>query len=101
MKIEDIENKTLALVLWEQVENGEGDVVVYPGVLIKEGESYFLQREKGGNPEIQEPWLARVKQVPSNLKDTLMGCEYELSLTVGNVNGAPEGFEKFGLKWPK
>jgi hypothetical protein len=95
-------NKRLALVLWAEDEDGEDDVVVFSGVLIQTGENYYFQHEGDGlNPEIRPEWLSRIKRVPEELKETLMSCDYQLSLSVGNAKDMDEPFEDFGLKWPE
>jgi len=101
MNYMDALNKNLALVLWAKDKNGDDDVAVFPGVLIKEGNSYFLKRKsEETKPEIKEEWLSRIKIVPAELKETLQGCEYQLSLTVGSTEDVTESLESFGLNWP-
>ena len=97
----DAVNKSLALILWAKDINGEDDVAVFPGVLIKEGNRYYLKRNsEESNPEIKEEWLSRIKNIPEDLKETLQGCEYQLSLSVGSAEDITETLESFGLKWP-
>ena len=94
-------NKTLALILWGQDKNGEDEVVVFSGVFTEKDGTFYLERENQESPVIQEDWLPRIKEVPEDLKDVLMGCEYQLSLSVGDIDEAPEPYEPFGLKWPQ
>ncbi len=95
-------NKSLALVLWAEDEAGEDDVTVFSGTLIKVEDNYYLERESNNkNPEIKEEWLQRINKVPEELKETLMGCEYQLSLSVGSSEEISEPLESFGLSWPK
>ena len=101
MGYENALNKKLALVLWAKDKEGEDDVAVFPGVFTQVGGSYYLQREGEGNsPEIREEWLPRIKSVPDESRDVLMGCDYQLSLSVGNSEDVNEPLENFGLKWP-
>jgi len=93
-------NKTLALVLWSKNENEEDEVAVFSGVLIEKDKTFFLDRKDEKNPEILEEWLPRITKVPNDLKDMLMDCEYQLSLSVGDVDETPESYKLFGLKWP-
>ena len=93
-------NKTLALVLWSKDENGEDEVAVFSGILIKKNETFFLEREDDKNPEILEEWLSRITKIPEDLKEMLMNCEYQLALSVGDVDETPESYENFGLTWP-
>ena len=93
-------NKTLALVLWSKDENGEDEVAVFSGVLIKKNEIFFLEREDEKNPEILEEWLSRITKIPEDLKEILWDCEYQLLLSVGDVDETSESYESFSLKWP-
>jgi len=94
-------NKKLALVLWAEDENGEDDVTVFSGTLIRIEGLYFLEREDGNNPEILQEWLGRIKPVTVELKETLLDCDFQLSLSVGQVE-SEQGLEHFGgLKWPE
>lgn len=97
----DALNQTLALVLWSQDQDGNDDVAVFTGRLIKEGGLYYFQRKDGENPEIKLEWLSRIKKVPEELKTTLSDCDYQLSLLVGDIDDGSESLETFGLKWPK
>lgn len=101
MNFEDAINSSLALILWAKTNEGEDDVIVYSGTLVKKNKNYYLKREDDTEPEIRNEWLPRIEPVPEDLKETLLGCEYQLSLTVGNSKDATEALESFGLKWPK
>ena len=93
-------NQSLALVLWSQDRDGNDDVAVFSGILVEEAGVYYLARENGVRPEMRREWLPRIQAVPEDLKETLLGCDYQLSLSVGDIEGA-ESFADFGLKWPK
>jgi hypothetical protein len=93
-------NKRLALVLWSKDENGEDEVAVFSGVLIKKNKIFFLEREDEKNPKILEEWLSRITKIPEDLKEMLLDCEYQLALSVGDVDETPSSYESFGLKWP-
>ena len=92
--------RTLALVLWGKGASGEDDVAVFSGTLVElEGASY-LQRDSGKVP-LEVEWLQRIASVPDDLRDTLLGCEYQLSLTVGDVDDEEsESWKRMGLTWP-
>ena len=102
MKTIEALNKSLALVLWAKDESGEDDVAVFSGTLVNIDENYFLERDSNNkNPEIKKEWLQRINSVPEELKENLMGCEYQLSLSVGSSEEISEPLENFGLSWPK
>jgi len=98
--VPDALNRTLALVLWAKDENGDDDVAVFPGTLVKENGLYFLRRDDGKNPEIRDEWMSRIKEVPKDLKETLSNCDFQLSLTVGCAESEMGSLESVGLKWP-
>jgi hypothetical protein len=95
-------NRTLALVLWGKTADGADDVVVYPGELGQNGERYYLRRSGSGpHPELRSEWLERIGEVPPDLRETLCNCDFQLSLTVGDISDEEaERLEQFGLRWP-
>jgi hypothetical protein len=95
-------NKTFALLLWSKNADGADDVAVYPGVLSHDGRRYYLKRrEATSHPELLSEWLPRITAVPPDVRETLCDCEYQLSLTVGDVtDDEAKGFTQFGLRWP-
>lgn len=95
-------NKTLALVLWGKSADGADDVAVYPGVLSKRGGRYYLERSGADpHPELSSEWLPRIAPVPEDLRETLCNCDFQLSLTVGDIGDEEaEGLKQFGLRWP-
>jgi hypothetical protein len=95
-------NKTLAPLLWGKTADGADDVAVYPGVLSRDGSRYYLTLgEAPSHPELLPEWLPRITAVPPDVRETLCDCEYQLSLTVGDIgDDEAEGFTQFGLRWP-
>lgn len=98
--IVDAVNKSLALVLWAKDENRDDDVSVFSGVLLSESDGYYFLHKNENKIELKKDWLARVKRVPLGLKETLSDCDYQLSLTVGDVSSDLHKYEDFGLSWP-
>ena len=95
-------NKTLALVLWGKGADGADDVAVYPGVLTRNGGRYYLQRRGSDSPpELLPEWLPRISEVPPDLGELLCNCDFQLSLTIGDVSDEEaQGLRQFGLTWP-
>ena len=92
--------RTLALVLWGKDASGKDDVAVFSGKLIELEGAAYLQRDSGNVP-LEVEWLARIASVPEALRDILLGCEYQLSLTVGDVDDVESAsWKRMGLKWP-
>lgn len=94
-------NRKLALVLWSEDENGEDDVAVFSGILINKDGAYYLERNDGKSPEILQEWLERIRPVGEELKETLLGCDFQLALSVGQVESGTSMESFGGLKWPE
>lgn len=95
-------DRSLVLVLWAKDEGGEDDVAVFPGMLYERDGRYYLKRKPGKpEPEILAEWLPRIVPVPEDLRETLRGCDFQLSLTVGGIADGGGDLENFGLKWPE
>lgn len=93
-------NCTLALVLWGTDTSGEDDVAVFSGILVEREGSAYLHRDSGDVP-LEIEWLERIAAVPTDLRPTLLNCEYQLSLSVGDIDDeASASWKALGLKWP-
>lgn len=95
--------KKLALVLWGENKAGEDDVAVFTGILHWDGSHLFLNRENNEPIKILDEWMERIKIVTEDIKDIVLGSEYIISLSVGNLpdcKGNSE-YERIGLKWPQ
>ena len=99
MDIQNVIDKKIALILWAKDENKEDDVCVYSGIFKQGSKGYFIDRLNAGNLEIREEWLSRIRLVEDELKDTLMNCDYSLSLSVGSTDETNDEPISFGLKW--
>ncbi|HDY7993163.1 TPA: hypothetical protein ACGVB5_004862 [Vibrio vulnificus] len=97
----DLSGKTLALLLWSKDEDGEDDVAVFKGSITREGASFFYQNESGSKLELTDDWLGRIVPVASDVKDVLLNCDYQLSLTVGQLLPDSKDFVETGLSWPE
>ena len=100
MILEEAEGKPLALILWRKKHNGEDDLAVFKGVLSQENDMYHLDREEGFDRVLNQEWLERIDRVPSELSEVLLGCDYQLSLKLDELETAG-GLESFGFSWPK
>ena len=74
----------------------------FPGELWQDGGRHYLKRDGStSHPELSPEWLARITEVPLDLRETLCSCDLQLSLTVGDVSDEEaQSLEQFGLKWP-
>ena len=97
------DGRTFALLLCGETESGEDNWVVFPGVARMRGNSLYLERP-GDAPqvEIRPEWYERIKPTNDKSREILLGADYYLALTVGNISDdEAEGLERIGLKWPK
>jgi len=98
MKFDYLINRSLVLVIWGQVSGGRHGVKLFPGLVVKDGDDYFLQRGEGKkSPEIPDDWLDLVVEIPADLKAVMAHCDYQLSLTTEDVLARAEDLEAFGL----
>ncbi len=94
------QDRSLALVLWGKNSAGDDDVVVYSGVLIVREGRPFLSRD-AGDIELETDWLDRIRPVPQELRETLLGCEFQIALTIGDTGDTDtSNWRRLGIKWP-
>ncbi|MGH8373291.1 MAG: hypothetical protein ACRETO_11255 [Gammaproteobacteria bacterium] len=99
MKFEHFINKSLVLILWELTADGGHDVKMFPGTLIYHADSYYLDLgERAKSHKIPEDWLDNIAEVPPELKPLMKNCDYQLSLTAGDILEVGKTFEEFGLE---
>jgi len=99
----DILGRRLALVIWGKDPNGEDEVWVHTGNVQASGPGFILDRgEDAPQVKLLSEWLPRIKPVSDDLRTTLLGAEFCLSLTIGPIpEGAdPSEFEDIGLHHP-
>jgi hypothetical protein len=104
MDINTFHNKTLALLIWKlrTSSSKEDEVSMYSGIMRVRDDSVIFDRgEKGSSLSLKKEWLKRIKKIPRDLRKTLEGNEYQLSLTLGKLPPGEkgEGYLSTGLKW--
>jgi|GraSoiStandDraft_16_1057320.scaffolds.fasta_scaffold350543_3 hypothetical protein len=95
--------KRVAVVAWAEKPDGSDDFVVFAGIADWDGSHLTLLRQPGKSPfPIPDEWLGRLKLVEPDLKTTLLGADYCLSVAVGNLPDSHEvaDFLKSDLRWP-
>ena len=81
----ELDGKILAIILCGE-SDGEKEVSAHRGTLRKTGETYEFYRGKDRPSFKLEPhWLDRIRVVPDDVKETLLGADVCLSLTVGPI----------------
>lgn len=98
MKYDNYLERSLVLILWELTEDGRHEVKMFPGTLMQSAGDYYLDLGEGqSSPVIPDDWLDLVVEVPPELKTFMRYCDYQLSLTAGDVLTKGQGWEKFGM----
>lgn len=99
MSFDEFKNKVVSLIVWNTEE--EDDVHVYLGEIFFENNGYYFINEKNGwRVSLFEEHLVKVKPVPDDLKVTLLGAEYSLSMVMSILPDAERnGIKLTGINW--
>jgi hypothetical protein len=98
MELKDIENKLIALVVWNL--DKKGDVHVYVGQLTKPATDWIFRNEKRGwTVPIHNDKIEKIKKVTDDLKQTLLNADYFINLTIGDLVDDDGQFVPTGMKW--
>jgi len=97
-----VDGKKLALIAWAKDAKGADDVSVFTGIAKWTGANLVLDRGEGiPSFTIPEDWVERLQSVNEELKETLLGSDYSISVSVGNIETENVSDYIFtGLKWP-
>jgi hypothetical protein len=104
VNLEELNGKTLALLLVRQNEAGEDEWAVLTGTARWDGTQLQVDRGSERKPFlIFDDWLGRVESVPEEVDDFFGGAKFYLALSVGNLPDSDdaEGYINTGLKWPE
>jgi hypothetical protein len=96
-------DKRVAVVAWAERPGGSDDFVVFAGTGNWDGSCLTLLRQPGKSPfRVPDEWLGHLKLVEPDLKATLLGADYVVSGSVGELPDGHEvaNFLKTDLKWP-
>jgi hypothetical protein len=77
----DTHGKRLAMAVWGKKPNGTDDIAIVTGTASWDGMRLTMVRDAGESLLIEHQWLARLKAVEPELKETFLGAEYYFSLT--------------------
>jgi hypothetical protein len=99
MNLKELEGKSLSLIVWNIQK--DDDVNVYLGRFqMANGEIYFVNKEKGWRVSLDEEQLNRLKPVSDDLKETLLGADYALSMSMDDLpEMGTEEFKATGMNW--
>jgi hypothetical protein len=95
-----LNEKRMAVIIWAK-KGDEDDVVVYAGKVSSDGDILSVQLKENVNLEISQ-WENRIKPVTIELKKTLLGADFCLSLSIADLPNTESirDLIKTGLKWP-
>ncbi|MGH9505311.1 MAG: hypothetical protein ACRD13_00165 [Terriglobales bacterium] len=97
------DGKRIALVVWGTKADCSDDVVVFTGIAQwREGCLTMLREPVGTAFPIPAGWLPRLRAVDEALRETLLGAEFTISATIGNLSETEStaGIVRTCLKWP-
>lgn len=99
MNFADIKDKKVSLIVWNTEK--EDDLHVYLGRLqMENGESHFVNVEKGWRVTLDEEQLSRLQPVSDDLKETLLNADYALSMSMGDlVESNQQDYRTTGMSW--
>ena len=103
MSYQDSIDQSIALLLWGKDEDGEDDVALFCGTFRKHNSTFYIDRGTNNEKiEVREEWLERIQKVPDDLRETLEGASYQLSLSIGNLEEGEDvsSYLDTGMKWP-
>jgi hypothetical protein len=95
--------KRLAMIAWGEKADGEDGVVVFTGLADWDGTMLTMRREPAESSfVVPAEWLPRIQPVQADLRETLLGAEYQFSVTIGNLDEDDDAslYQATGLKWP-
>lgn len=94
-----IPGKRISLLIWNTEK--EDDVRVLAGEIIKrEAVYYFVNETEGWRVTLTEEMLGRLREVPENLKKTMLYADFAISVSMGSLpEDGREGFDNTGIKW--
>lgn len=90
----------VTLLLMGQDSAGEGDWAVFHSTIVPQQGRVLLECATG-SLEFSDDWASRVRPTPPEARDILLGADYFLPLSVGNVTEEEAAaMEHTGLRWP-
>ena len=95
-----LKGKSISLLIWNtEVEN---DVRVCVGEIIQIDDEYqFFSKDKKWNITLSPEMLERLKEVPNELKKTLLYSDFGISLSLGSLPDVrnSDNYKSTGLFW--
>ena len=96
-----VHGKRLAMIALAKKADGADDVVVFTGLGDWDGSVPTMRREPSESSfAVPAEWLSRIEVVPADVKATLLGADYQFSVTVGNLEEDGALYRPIGLRWP-
>ncbi len=91
--------KKISVIIWNT--DDENDVRVFLGEIVKDNTEYkFVNKVNNWNIPLSRENLVTIKEVHPDTKEILLGADYSISLTLGNLpNDSSEGLFRTGISW--
>ncbi len=91
--------KKISVIIWNA--DDENHVRAFLGEIIRDNTEYkFINKEKNWNIPLSLDNLETIKEVHPDIKEILLGADYSISLTLGNLaDDSSEGLFKTGITW--
>ena len=77
----DTQGKRIAMAVWGKNADGSDDVMIVTGIASWDGTRLTMLRDSDPPYLVEHQWLARLKPVEPQLKETFLGAEYYFSVT--------------------
>jgi hypothetical protein len=101
LSFEKIKEKNIALVVWNAEK--DDDAHVYLGKIVHSENVYSFRNEsRKWNLPLNEQDLDKLKQVPQDLKISLLNADFYFSMSIGSIpDNSKEKFIPTGMQWHK
>ena len=80
----DTHGKCIAMAVWGKKPDGADDVMIVTGIADWDGRRLTMLPVSGAPFRVEHQWLARLKPVEPELRETFMGAEYYFSVTASS-----------------
>lgn len=103
MEIEEVDGRSLALLLVQESEGDVENTCVVTGTARWDGERLCVDMGDGGTPlSVPEPRFDRIRRVPAELRDELLGADLFLMLYVAPIpeDSDPHALPALAVHWP-
>ena len=97
--LELLKGKSVSLLIWNTEK--ENDVQICLGEIIQKDDGFhFINKAEDYHVTLTPEMLTRLREVPTELKQTLRNSDFSISLSLGNLPGQLNNdYKSTGIKW--